>query len=319
MSAIFPTQPCLRSLRSLIMHKTKALTMSQTLASFWPPGDICRAFLRAIGLEIVAASLPPPRRSPKTASNFQGHSEGAKVILRHDALITLSRCAVHLLPMTVLTGLIWIDHDTLYIGPTFVQEPKMDAILLAFIQLAAKIQELLCVASLTTIVLQALRSELLGDGIPLGLLGSGVWYSSLGSFLSPDFWGALRWSLTGYKRACFLLLLVLAGGTAIVIGPASAVLMLPRSQNIPAGGTSFHLDGDDTRYWPRTVTSQLEPELCALSNATNYAICPSGGYESLNATSTLSTMHLHATGQGKTMHPSVRPGARRATASGTTF
>jgi hypothetical protein len=255
--------------------------MSQALSFFWPPGDICRALLRAIGLEILAASLPISKDPSKRLSKTQNEGEGAKVILRHDVLIALSRCAVHILPITVLIGLIWINYSNLYIGPTFVVDPKMDTIFLAGIQLAAKVQELLCVASLTTVVLQALRTELLSEGIPLGLLGCGIWYSSLSSFWSPEFWGALHWSCTGYKRARFLLLLVLAGGTATVIGPASAVLMLPRSQNIPAGGTSFYLDGTGDQYWPDTVTASSEPEFCAFLNATNYAICPSGGYGSL--------------------------------------
>jgi hypothetical protein len=241
--------------------------MSRSLSFFWPPGNICRAFLRAIGLEILITHF--------------GQREEIKVILRDGVYYALSRCAVHLLPMTVLAGLVWINYSTLYIGPTFVMDPKMDTIFLAGIQLAAKIQELLCVASLTTVVLQALRTELLGEGIPLGLLGSGIWYSSLGSFWSPEIRGAVRWGFTGWRRARFVLLLVLAGGTAAVIGPASAVLMLPRSQTVPAGGTSFYLDGTSAQYWPNTVTARSEPAVCAMVNATSYAICPSGGYESL--------------------------------------
>jgi hypothetical protein len=241
--------------------------MSRALSFLWPPGNLCRAFLRAIGLEILI-------------TNF-GRREETKVILRDNIFYALSRCAVHLLPMTVLAGLIWINYSNLYIGPTFVMDPEMDTIFLAGIQLAAKIQELLCVASLTTIVLQALRTELLGEGIPFGLLGSGIWYSSLGSFWSPEIQGALRWGCTGYRRARFILLLALAGGTAVVIGPASAVLMLPRSQTTPAGGTSFYLDGTSAQYWPSTVTASSEPVVCALANATSYAICPSGGYKSL--------------------------------------
>jgi hypothetical protein len=57
--------------------------------------------------------------------------------------------------------------------------------------------------------------------------------------------------------------------------------MLPRVQNVPAGGTSFHLDGATSQIWPDVVTAQSEPAVCGFPNATKYAVCPSGGYESL--------------------------------------
>jgi hypothetical protein len=255
--------------------------MFQSLSFPWPPGNICKTLLRAIGLKIIATSLTTPKKPGKSPPYFQDQGEEQKVILQRSLVTALTQCAVHLVPMTALTGLIWINYSNLYIGPTFVQDPQMDTIFLAGIQMAAKIQELLCVGSLTTIVLQALRNELVDAGIPLGLLGSGIWYSSLSSFWSKEFWGALRWSLTGYKRLRFLFLLVLAGATVTVVGPASAVLMLPRSQSIPAGGTSFQLDGTIAQYWPDVVTSGSEPEFCSLPDAKNHAICPSGGYESI--------------------------------------
>ncbi|KAM0716157.1 hypothetical protein Q7P37_008671 [Cladosporium fusiforme] len=247
----------------------------------WPPGDLCRALLRAIGLDIVAANLPQPWEVLKAKSSGQTRHEEAKVILQPGFGLAVARCSIHLLPITVLVGLIWINYTNLYIGPTFVEDPRADPFFLAGIQLAAKIQELLCVGSLTTIVLHLLRIELLGEGIPLGLLGSGIWFSSLSSLWSPELWGALKWSRTSLRRARFVLLLVLAGVTATAIGPASAVLMLPRVQNVPAGGTSAYLDSSNFQYWPGEVTASTEPEICTFPNATSYAVCPSGGHASL--------------------------------------
>ena len=118
----------------------------QSIATGYQSRDPCRKLTHVKG---------PLQETLQT----QNEGEGAKVTLRHDVLIALSRCAVHILPSTLLTGLVWINYSNLYMGATFVVDPKMDTIFLAGIQLAAKVQELLCVASLTTIVLQALRTE----------------------------------------------------------------------------------------------------------------------------------------------------------------
>lgn len=132
--------------------------------------------LRTLSLEIVAA-LARRWRAP----------EESKAVLRRSFWIALSRCSIHLLPIIIFTGLIYINYHVFYIGPNFTHKAQSDAMYLAVIQIAAKVQELLCVASLTAIVLQALRSELLGDGVPIGLLGSGTYFNSISSLWSPDF------------------------------------------------------------------------------------------------------------------------------------
>lgn len=236
------------------------------------PGAVGRAVLHAIGIDIITLTLL--RRE-------QTLDEQPKPILQHGFLLALGRCTAHILPMFLFIGLIYINYSTLYIGPTFVMDPDMDALFLAAFQLAAKAQELLCVGSLSAIVLQALRSEMLDDGVPLGLLGSGIWYTSLSSFWSPEFLFALPWGRKRWRSARLIFLLVLAGGTATVIGPASAVLMLPRSQNFPAGGTSFFLDGTADQLWPATLNASSEPEICRSANATEVPFCPSAGFQSL--------------------------------------
>jgi hypothetical protein len=158
-------------------------------------------------------------------------------------------------------------------------------------------------------VLQALRHELLGDGIPLGLLGSGIWFSSLGAFWSPQFLGSFGWRHWTWpwkwrwtwpwnwywtwimpwrwpSRSRLYVLLIVSGLIAVTIGPASAYLMLPREQALPAGGVSFYMN-DTTgtpQFWPATVTAESQLPVCALTNATKYPVCPSGGYESLSQT-----------------------------------
>ncbi|OQO14995.1 hypothetical protein B0A48_00377 [Cryoendolithus antarcticus] len=197
---------------------------------------------------------------------------------------------VHVLPLTVLGGLIWLNYRDYFIGPTFIEDADKDNYFMAGIQLCAKLEELLCVASLSAIVLQALRDQVLGDGVPMGLLGSGVWFSSLSAFWSADFLGSWKWIVCESKRRSwrqiwrrcrFYLLLILCGAIAVTIGPASAILMIPRQQDLFAGGLSFYLNGTYSDSWPNTVYAHTELDLCSSVNATEYSVCASEEYSSL--------------------------------------
>ncbi|KAK3988868.1 hypothetical protein QBC44DRAFT_370696 [Cladorrhinum sp. PSN332] len=102
---------------------------------------------------------------------------------------------------------------------------------------AAKVQELLILAS---------------------LMGAGFSFGSPGTFLSRDFWianfdsnqaGSRRWP----HRWCFLLLLLVSGLLALLAGPASAVLMIPRELVWDAGGVNVWLNGTTDQIWPSVL------------------------------------------------------------------
>ncbi|PPJ54674.1 hypothetical protein CBER1_06003 [Cercospora berteroae] len=209
---------------------------------------------RAVGVETINTFC-------RHLSGFR-KAEKPKVVLHKSFGIAWSRSAVHILPLSIFAILIYINYTTLYIGPSFQASGQDDEVFVAAIQVAAKAQELLCVASRAAIVLQALRRELLGDGIPIGRRGAGICFKNI-------------------HRCRFYALLVIAGGLAAVIGPASAVLMLPRQQNLPTAPASFYLNGAMEEVFPNVASSNSELAICNLPNATSYAVCPSGGYESL--------------------------------------
>jgi hypothetical protein len=156
-----------------------------------------------------------------------------------------------------------------------------------FLQLAAKGHEIMIVASLGLIVFHFVREELLfEDGLPLGLIGSGLTFNNLEFFWSKEFYGTLRY-VADYgnkpRKILFLILVVVAGIIAALAGPASAVLLVPKSQDWAAGGTQFYLNGSASDLWPDDlsgVMSELRP-YCNLNDSTRLGICPAGGFHSL--------------------------------------
>ena len=81
---------------------------------------------------------------------------------------------------------------------------------------------------MTVIIFEVIRHQALyGEGLPLVLLSSGFTFSQFG-FLSPATWSWLRSPSGRWQKGFVLLSITFTALLALVIGPASAVLMLPR-------------------------------------------------------------------------------------------
>lgn len=174
--------------------------------------------------------------------------------------------------------------NNIYIGSRLKSEIESENSNLLLLQIAAKLQELLIIASLTTIIVHVARTELVfGDGLPLGLIGSGLLFSNLGYFVSSEFIGSIRYRSSLWRKARFLSMLVMAGILAAFSGPSTALLIVPRRQAVDAGGTDFYLPGQREDFWPDRVDVSAcgDHPVCRSSNATQYAICPSAGYQAL--------------------------------------
>ena len=144
---------------------------------------------------------------------------------------------------------------------------------------------MLCTASLTVVVMQVLRHYLLQDeGIPLGLLGAGLSFSQVSYLWSPEFCLGIKSCLFNRRKWPLFPLLLVTGVVVATIGPSMAVLILPRIQDIPTGITSYYINATADQMWPTNITPSLEYSACSLPNATDYAVCPSGGYSSILST-----------------------------------
>ena len=168
----------------------------------------------------------------------------------------------------------------MYLGPGFSYRTSNGTYLVLF-QVGAKIMEIICVASLTTIVLHVLRHDLLRDGVPLGFVGSGVFFSQANCFWSPEMFAGAMYSIQSWKKLRLLLLVLVAGALALLIAPSSAVLLQPRFQNVPAGGTAYFLPVALDQLWPREVDGSDELQECFGEYVAQNVVCPSAGFESL--------------------------------------
>ncbi|KAL6359106.1 hypothetical protein LRP88_09306 [Fusarium phalaenopsidis] len=142
---------------------------------------------------------------------------------------------------------------------------------LGLLQVAAKHQELLIVASVGSVIFHLIRSELVfGDGMILGLLVSGFSFSQPSYFWSPEFLGSLGWSWghgeivshgQRWKRCGFILLVFIGGALALLAGPETAVLMIPRKMDWPVDGGIYWLNGSDDQLWPKFLDAAYYSEI----------------------------------------------------------
>ena len=252
------------------------------------PGFItkCQYFLRAIGLRAVPTTITPII-GRKSRVRTVVKEEKEKIIINRSFWIALSRCGIHLLPMFASGTLFYFNLHGYLIGFELAGISGMTKIDLALMQMAAKAQELLIVASLASVIFDQLRERLLyGDGVPLGLLSSGFSFSSLSWFWSPDFLAQLRHR----QNWLFISVLAVCGLIAATAGPASAVLLIPRIlSDYPSGGTDYYIPGDADALWPSqiglehygTPNKTGNGADCSSGNGWTSALCPSGGYLSL--------------------------------------
>ena len=226
------------------------------------PKDLVRHFrllrytlihiLRTLGLDIISFL------AHKLHFN---HYEQAKVAISDSAWVAIGRCSIHILPLAVSIFLIALNLKGRYIGQHLPgsESDHGDSVALAFIQVAAKIQELLAVASIAVVIFQTTNDALTDEhGLPLGLTTSGFSFARISYFWSPSFWGGTfgLCKLPNQRMIMMYTLTVLGGILGLTVGPASAILMLPRSATWQQFATTFWMNGTGEDFWPNVLRAQ---------------------------------------------------------------
>lgn len=116
----------------------------------------------------------------------------------------------------------------------------------------AKVHEVMIQASIAAFIFSCVRSELvLGEGIPFGLLFSGLHVSQISYLWSMELWGSLSIAFERRSQKLGLLTIVILGIVlATACGPSSAVLLIPRLEYWPAGRTHIYINATHDEVWP---------------------------------------------------------------------
>lgn len=126
-----------------------------------------QALLRSFGAGILTFLSPSCHEVPK-------------ILVDPRRSVAFGRCAIHVLPSCLSIALVALSGIGYFIGKDLQGEQGNDDMFQALLQVAAKVQELLIVASLATIIQDMIRQALMeAYGVPLGLLTSGFSFTQL--------------------------------------------------------------------------------------------------------------------------------------------
>ncbi|KAI8714884.1 hypothetical protein NCS52_01209300 [Fusarium sp. LHS14.1] len=117
------------------------------------------------------------------------------------------------------------------------------------------------------------------------LLVSGWTFTEVNYFWSAEFWGGIRCTQImsrkqRWRRRGFVAVVLIEGSLALLASLATALLMIPISQDWPVGGGIFWLNGSNDQLWPTNLdTGYYAGVNC--SDQTVYFLdnrCPAAGF-----------------------------------------
>ncbi|KAF4956006.1 hypothetical protein FGADI_4179 [Fusarium gaditjirri] len=259
------------------LTSTHDATGVQTNIPSSPKADgFLKTLFRTIGLKVFPFNSKSSR------------DEQPKVLIKKSRRVAIARCAVHVVPALLTIGLSALNFVGFFIGRELQGKQNDDSFKLGLLQIATKVQELLIVASIGSVIFHCLRSEVMfGPGLPLGLLVSGFSFSSISYLVSPEFLGGLKQSWgqpmsprDKFKRRGFVVLIIVGCLLALLAAPATAALMIPRVKDWNIGGGIYWLTGENNTLWPTSIDAEYYAGVDCTTDASPFINqqCPSAGY-----------------------------------------
>ena len=223
---------------------------------------------------------PPSVLSSSGSPLLHPGTEPPKIAVEDSSLAIILHCLPHAVPLAATIAILSLNALEVYWQD--LGRPKQNDVLQA-LQYAAKAYELLVVASLTVIVVHQIQYDLSGArGTPLGLLTAGFQLSEPSFLLTTRFLGGIA------VRVRFLLLCLLIVGFILtsVIGPSSAVALIPRLDwwdvsTEDAFGPQYkdrlYFNRTEAELWPSDITNDIYADLGKCDGSiTNYQDCAVG-------------------------------------------
>lgn len=162
------------------------------------------------------------------------------------------------------------------------------------LQLAAKLHELILVASLGSVIMHVAQAHLVGNrGLPLGMLANSFAIGSGDYIRTKAYWSSIRTGKAHWWR--FWLLSLLATILATLAGPSSAIAIIPSlnwytvSHPFVNDVLPFFVYNQSTVLWPSEVTKVSENMPDSGVDCVNETLstieqdsCPAGGFRDVS-------------------------------------
>ncbi|KAK2611644.1 hypothetical protein N8I77_004974 [Diaporthe amygdali] len=220
-------------------------------------------------------------------------SEQPKVVYSHKRRKILRQILLlHFIPVSVNFALLG-----LYVRQVLWESPRPTTNVLNALQFAAKIHETLMTVSLASVLLHHVRYRLLSStarGLPLGLVTSPFRLLDLTYLWSQEFSAAWWSEKIRISELISLVVHVYLFSLAAILGPASAISMLPKPGEWEIAGAisrapfystnlQAYIGGQLSDIYPQRITASFIPEACDYSNLSQPQTntCPRYGLEDI--------------------------------------
>lgn len=216
-----------------------------------------RSLLRHFRLQIFASIL-----ARFNSARWNADTEHRKVAMHQDRMIAAAHSLLHLVPLAGAAILLVFQWTSYWVSYTNDYSTAL--------QFAAKFHELAMQASLTEVLLCAIRTSFVNGIVPLGALSGALQPTQLSYLWSLDFLSIVRTrALERWKKIMLPIAIPVLIGLMAVVGPSSAVLMIPRpnSPSIARNEISFANASVDALY-PSRVDLAKGPILYVLWHLT---------------------------------------------------
>lgn len=222
---------------------------------------------------------PEPGSTGPLTSRFTGDVTAS----RHTWVFVL-HCLLHAIPLVVTIAILCLNALKVYWQD--LGDPNQNAVLQA-LQYAAKGQEIMMATSLTAIVVHQTQHDLFrSEGVPLGLLTACFQLGDPFACCKKEFFGGLKARLrskVGSPSFPLPCLLILGFALTLIVGPSSAVAMIPRLDwwdvsRVNAFGAEYtdrvYFNRTQDELWPANITNAIyaHVSLCTMPDNQDCAI-----------------------------------------------
>lgn len=217
----------------------------------------------------------------------------------HQRWKILARCTIHIPPTIISVALLLLNYYTIYFDDPGASHQNL---LFNGLQFAAKVHEILIVASLSAVAINYIQYELVhssGKGLSLGGVLAGFQLNNLSSVVNAGLWSKSLTKGFRVRRLLFALIVVFLMTMVAVVGPSSAILILPSIGwwPIPYEITNpgdpklkkiqlqkFFASTNEHVLWPTIITlNGFMPSDCTFINTSTPRYCPAGGFSNIIA------------------------------------